>query len=110
MPTSKETVAFILDQLAPMPVRARAMLGEYGVYYEDTFVALICDDTLYLKPTAALLWLFPATDLAPPYPGAKDHFVVSGDRLEDRDWLRQVLQQTAEHSPPPSPKSRRKRQ
>jgi TfoX/Sxy family transcriptional regulator of competence genes len=32
MSTSKETVAEILDALAPLNVRARAMFGEYGLY------------------------------------------------------------------------------
>jgi TfoX/Sxy family transcriptional regulator of competence genes len=31
MATEKATVDFILDQLAPLPVRARAMFGEYGL-------------------------------------------------------------------------------
>ena len=101
MSTSKETVAFILDQLAPLPVRARAMFGEYGVYCDDKFVALICDDTLYLKPTTVSSEFFEAADLAPPYPGAKDHYVVSGDRLEDRDWLREVSARTTTLLPAP---------
>ena len=52
MSTSKETVAFILDQLAPLPVRAKAMFGEYGLYCDEKIVALICDETLFVKPTA----------------------------------------------------------
>ncbi len=101
MATNKETVSYILDQLAPLPVRARAMFGEYGVYCEDKFVALICDDTLYVKPTAISSTFFDAADLAPPYPGAKDHCVVSGDRLEDRDWLQEVFTRTTEMLPAP---------
>jgi TfoX/Sxy family transcriptional regulator of competence genes len=27
------------------------MFGEYGVYCDEKFVALICDDTLFVKPT-----------------------------------------------------------
>jgi TfoX/Sxy family transcriptional regulator of competence genes len=104
MTTAKETVDFILDQLAPLPVRARAMFGEYGVYCGEKFVALICDDTLFLKPTAISGDYFSDSDLAPPYPGAKDHYVVSGDRLEDRDWLQDVFARTTELLPAPKPK------
>lgn len=31
MATEQATVDWILDQLAPLPVRARKMFGEYGV-------------------------------------------------------------------------------
>ena len=51
MATRKETIEHILDQLAPLPVRARAMFGEYGLYCGEKFVAVICDDTLFVKPT-----------------------------------------------------------
>ena len=53
MSTSKETVAFLLAQLEPLDMRARAMFGEYGVYCDEKFVALVCDDTFFLKPTHA---------------------------------------------------------
>ena len=83
MATEKATVDFILDQLAPLPVRARAMFGEYGLYCDEKFVALICDDTLFVKPTAISDQFFTDADLAPPYPGAKDHYAVPAALLED---------------------------
>ena len=93
--TGKETVAYILDQLAPLPVRARTMFGEYGLYCDEKIVALICDDTLFVKPTAIAAQFFDEPELAPPYPGAKDAYVVSGDRLEHREWLQDLIVQTA---------------
>jgi TfoX/Sxy family transcriptional regulator of competence genes len=108
MSTSKETVAYILDQLAPLPVRARAMFGGYGVYYGEKFIAIIGDDTLFLKATAISPELFPGAELAPPYPGAKDHYVIPEDRLEDREWLHELFTRTAEQLPAPKPKASRK--
>ena len=35
---------FILEQLAPLPVRARAMFDEHGLYCDEKVVALICVD------------------------------------------------------------------
>ena len=99
MGTRKETVAYILDQLAPLPVRARAMFGEYGLYCDEKVVALICDDTLFVKPTAAGPEFFDDLELAPPYPGAKDWYAVSGDRLEHREWLQALIERTAEALP-----------
>ena len=51
MSTSKDTVAFIEDQLAGLPIRTNPMFGEYGIYYDDKVVGFICDDTLFIKPS-----------------------------------------------------------
>lgn len=104
MATRKETVAHILEELAPLPVRARAMFGEYGLYCDEKFVALICNDTLYVKPTAISGDYLTDDWLAPPYDGAKDHYAVPADRLDDREWLQAVIERTAAELPPPKPK------
>jgi TfoX/Sxy family transcriptional regulator of competence genes len=102
--TSPDTVAFIEDQLAGLAVRTRPMFGEYGVYCDGKIVGLICDDILFLKPSDADLGLFARTELAPPYPGAKQYHRVPGDAVEDRDWLGQVVQATADALPAPTGK------
>ncbi|MGO4691185.1 TfoX/Sxy family protein [Glaciibacter sp. 2TAF33] len=96
MSTSPDTVAFIEDQLAGLTVRTRPMFGEYGIYCDGKVVGLICGDALFLKPTDADPALFARTELAPPYPGAKEYHRVPGDALEDRDWLGQAVQATAD--------------
>jgi TfoX/Sxy family transcriptional regulator of competence genes len=108
MATTPETVAYILDQLAPLPVRVRAMFGEYGVYCDETFVALICDDTLFVKPTAISDQFFCDADLAPPYRGAKDHYAAPATLLEDRERLQEVIARTAELLPVPKKKTAKK--
>lgn len=109
MATKKATVDYVLDQLAPLPVRARAMFGEYGVYCDEKMVALICDDTLFVKPTTISDQFFTAADLAPPYPGAKDHYAVSEDHLDDSAWLQEVIARTTELVPVPKKKARKTR-
>jgi len=104
MATDKETVTYILDQLTPLPVRARAMFGEYGVYLDEQFVALICDDTLFIKPSVVGEELGEESWLSSPYPNAKPHYAIPGDRLEDGAWLREFLEATAAALPPPKPK------
>ncbi len=101
MSTSPETVAFIEDQLAGLRVRTLRMFGEYGIYCDEKVVGLICDDSLFLKPTSAAPELFARTEPGPPYPGAKDYHRVPGDLLEDRDWLGQAVQATADALPAP---------
>ncbi|MDH6678134.1 TfoX/Sxy family transcriptional regulator of competence genes [Rhodococcus sp. LBL1] len=109
MGTSKETVAYVLGQLEPLDVRARAMFGEYGLYCDDKIVALICDDIVFVKPTeVAAHYLGPET-LGPPYPGAKDHFAVPEERLDDVDWLHEFVQRTADVLPAPKPKKPKSR-
>lgn len=101
MGTSKETVTYILDQLAPLPVRARAMFGEYALYCDEKVVGLICDDTLFIKPTEVAPALVTEPELSPPYPGAKDYYVISGDRIEDGEWLQALVRQSADARPAP---------
>lgn len=104
MSTSKETVAYILDQLEPLPVRARAMFGGYGLYCDEKIVALIGDDTLFVKPTAIATNFLSEAHLKPPYAGAKDYYAVPGDQLADSEWLQAFISQSAELLPPPKPK------
>jgi TfoX/Sxy family transcriptional regulator of competence genes len=105
MATKKETADYIVDQLGALPVRARAMFGEYGVYCGDKFVSLICDDTLFVKPTASSAeFLSDDHRAAPPYPGAKDHYVVPGERIDDREWLQAFIARTAAELPRPKKK------
>ncbi len=109
MATSKDTVTQILDSLAPLPMRARAMFGEYGLYCAETFTALICNDTFYVKPTPIAAEFLDDGHLAPPYDGAKDHYAVPADRLDDREWLQAFITRTAAELPPPRPKNNKAR-
>jgi len=98
-------VDFILDQLQPAgPVSARKMFGEYGLYWGDKIFALVCDNKLFVKPTAAgRAYLQAALVEAPPYPGARPSFLIE-EGLDDRAWLQQLVRLTAAELPPPKPK------
>ena len=55
MASSQRTVAFLVEQMAAAgAVSATPMFGEYAVYGDGKVVALICDDRLFVKPTATL--------------------------------------------------------
>ena len=53
MATRPETVEFILKIGDAGDVSAREMFGEYGVYANGKFIAVICDDLFHVKPTDA---------------------------------------------------------
>ncbi|MDO7849950.1 TfoX/Sxy family protein [Hymenobacter sp. M29] len=98
---------FILDQLnASGQVTARKMFGEYGLYFGEKLFALVCDNKLYVKPTAAGRAYLANVVEAAPYPGAKPSFLIE-EGLEDRDWLKKLVTVTVEELPDPKPKKTR---
>lgn len=101
MATDSNYVAFVVDQ-AGLGDRfvARKMFGEYGFHLDGKFVAMACDNTFFLKETAAIGKHGLELEAAPPYPGAKP-YPVAGDLLEDPALLRQVLIDTAALLPEP---------
>lgn len=102
MATSQSTVDFLLDQLSSTgQVTTKKMFGEYCLYLEGKPVALICDDQMFLKPTNAGRGIIPKIVEGSPYPGAKSHFLITADLWEDREWLSQLIQATANELPQP---------
>jgi TfoX/Sxy family transcriptional regulator of competence genes len=81
----------------------RTMFGEAAVYCEGKVVALICDNQLFVKPTAAGRALVAKPVEAPPYPGAKLHFLID-EGLDDREWLAALIRATYAELPAPKPK------
>jgi len=109
MSTREATVAYILDQ-AGLGARltSRKMFGEYALYLDGKVVALVCDDELFLKPTAPGRSLLGEVSTAPPYPGAKDHYRLV-DEIDDPERLREALLVTAQALPASKPKKPKKR-
>jgi len=108
MSSSKEFVAEVLEQLAPLAVRARAMFGEYAVYCDEKVVILICDDRVFLKPTPAAVGVASELEWCPPYPGAKEHLLLDDAFRRDRPRLRRLVRATADQRPDPKPRRKRK--
>ena len=109
MSSQQKTVDYILEQAAGAgTVTAKKMFGEYGMYCDGKIIALICDDQLFIKPTAAGRgYLGEVTD-GEPFPGAKPYFLIEGDRWDDADWLAGLVKTTADDLPLPKPKKAKK--
>lgn len=109
MSTSKQTVEELLELLAPLDVRARSMFGEYGMHCDDKFIACICDDRFFLKPTPAADSVADELEACPPYPGAKDYWLLDERFTRNRARFRKLVQATADALPKPKSKTGPKR-
>lgn len=104
MATTKDTIAHVLEQLEPLDVRARAMFGEYGLYCDERVVGFICDNTVFLKPSAATERLA----LGPCYPGSKDYAIVPDAVVDEGAPFRELVAATALVVPPKAARRARK--
>jgi TfoX/Sxy family transcriptional regulator of competence genes len=102
-----EFVAYVCDQIgAAGHVAFRKMFGEYAMYCDGKVVALVCDNQLFVKPTAGGRGMIGRVVEALPYPGAKPWLIVD-ERLDDREWMARLIRVTAAELPVPKPKLRR---
>ena len=75
------------------------------VYVNDKPVVMVCDDTVFVKMLPCLADLLADRPTAPPYEGAKDHYVLDPD---DRETLRRAAELAEEVTPLPKKKPPRK--
>ena len=109
MTTDLEFMEFLADQMAGAgEISYRKMFGEYAVYLDGKVVALVCDNQLFVKPTAAGRAYIGAPVEAPAYPGAKNSFLIE-DAFEDREWISELIRITARDLPAPKPKKPKRR-
>jgi len=90
-----------MDQLSSVHhMRNRKMFGEYAVYCQDKVVALVCDNELFVKITeAGKKFMGKSYVEGPPFPGAKPWMRVDGDKLEDREFLSELIEITTKALP-----------
>lgn len=82
------------------------MFEEYGLYFGIKFFGLICDNKLFVKPTQAGREYIKNVVEEPPYSGAKPSFLIE-EKLEDREWLRKLVEITANELPEPKPQKKK---
>lgn len=104
MASDEDFIRFVVDQISDAGrVASRKMFGEYAIYCDDKVVALVCDNQLFVKPTEKGKAYIGDVVEAPPYPGAKPYFLVE-DRVEDREWISQLIRITTREVPASTPK------
>ncbi len=107
MASTQDFVDYILEQIENAGVITyRKMFGEYAVYSGRKVVALICDNQLFIKPTAGGKAFIGNVTEAPAYPGAKMSFLIE-DNLDNSEWISELIRITARELPEPKPKKKK---
>ena len=104
MATDRKFIDTVIEKLLPLEVTAKAMFGEYGLYHRGTNFALVCDNTLFVKITTAGAAVAGRVGQASPYEGAKPAFRISSAKLNDRDWIVELVRATSDALPLPKKK------
>ena len=79
MASHQDFVDYVAEQLREAgTIRSRKMFGEYGLYCDEVFFAVICDDQLFVKVTPAGEAAFPDLPKTPPTQGPR---ITSGWRM-----------------------------
>lgn len=98
MASDQTFVDFITEHIQLEGVQARKMFGEYGLYAWGKFIGLVCDNKLYIKPTAAGRAFIGEVMEASPYEGAKLAFLIE-EKIEDREWLTELIRRSLPELP-----------
>ncbi len=108
MASNQDFANFVLEQIKGTgEISAKKMFGEYALYSDAKIFALICDDKLFVKPTASGRAFIGEVLEAVPYEGAKPSFLIE-DKVEDSDWLSELVRITVNELPQPKPKKKKK--
>ena len=103
MPSSKESLKFILGQLSQLgEVTHRAMMGEFVIYYRGKIVGGIYDDRFLVKPAKSALSYMQTISWEIPYEGAKEMLLV--DNADDKKYLAELFIAMYDELPAAKPK------
>ena len=104
MASTSEYVQYIAEQLSEAGIITyKKMFGEYALYCDDLYFALVCENRFLLKVTDAGKTMLPDCELQLPYEGSKQPMFFVPE-LEDKTFLKQLVQATCKELPPPKQK------
>ena len=105
MASSKEYLAFILDQFSELEEMSYCqMMGEYILYYRGKIIGGIYDNRLLLKPVKVVMDQLEQTRLERPYEGAKEMILL--EDLVDKSFLAKLIKDMYEVLPAPKVKKK----
>ena len=106
MASSKEYLEYVLEQ-CPAGTGSRAMMGEYVLYYREKVFGGIYDNRVLVKPTSSAIALMPDAPGELPYEGAKEMLLL--EKLDDREFVRELLEKMYEELPLPRKRKKTER-
>lgn len=94
MASDKKRVEYFIKQMELSGlITTKPMMGEYLLYCDGVYVALVSDNSLFVKPTeAGKLYIGNMVEKS-AYPGAKPSFYI-GSKCKDRKWLAELIKRT----------------
>ena len=92
MASTKDYLDFCLEQLRPLNITYKKMMGEYLLYYNELLFGGIYDDRLLVKKTVTNNSYNMEESI--PYPNAKEMYLVSD--MDNRDLLKEIVINTVE--------------
>ena len=106
MATELEYVQYVCEQMKGAgSVVYRKMFGEYGIYCDTKIIGLVCDNQVYIKPTAAGLAQMESPVMEPPYKGAKPYILL--EDIDDIEFVTRLIIATCNELPFPKPKKKK---
>ena len=99
MANSKDFIAHVLELIRPAAATSKAMFGGHGIYVDGIIVAIVVDDTLYIKTDGETRARFADQGLPPfEYPAhdgtmhITSYFQAPDDALDNppamAEWIR----------------------
>lgn len=109
MASDQKFVDLVVEQIQHAgEITAKKMFGEYGIYSNGKIFGVICDNKLFVKPTNSGRKFIGNVVEAPAYPEAKPSFLIE-EKLEDMEWLSELVSITIKELPEPKPKRKTKK-
>ena len=94
MASKQEFVEYVAEQLSGAgSISWRKMFGEYGLYCNRKFFAVIIENQLFVKNTDAVRAKYPQLQVVHRY-GAGNHLLI--EDVEDREMLADIASATCE--------------
>ncbi len=105
MPSSKEYLNFILEQLSELEdITYKPMMGEFLIYYRGKLVGGIYDNRLLVYPVRSAIAYLPQAEYSLPYEGAKE--MLNVDNVDDKVYLTGLFEAMYDDLPMPKMKKR----
>lgn len=104
MPTSKEFLSFISEQLSALDgISCRQMMGEYLIYYRGRLAAYLCDGRLLVRPVPSAIKMLPGAEYDSVYEGGRKK-LLRVDGVDDKELLTNLFIAMYDELPEPKPK------